>query len=300
LSVAQGRIRAAAPDPSGQEILMTVPPAAVLRSFAACCAFVVLAGCATTGERHPADPWEPGNRKAFAFNQAVDRAALRPVAKGYVAVVPKWMRTSVTNFFYNLDLPITIANQLLQGKPRQAGQDTLRFALNTTLGIGGLFDPASDAGLPRHNEDLGQTLGRWGVPPGPYLMVPLLGPSHVRDLPSHVFNRFLQPFYWYNYGNERWISLGLSIVDQRARLLPLDETLARAYDPYAFVRDAFIQRRLYQVWDGNIPERYLPPEDEPADGEEPWPENEPDESDESDGTDDAPGDTPAPPQGQPD
>jgi len=133
---------------------------------------------------------------------------------------------------------ITIANQLLQGKPKQAGQDTLRFAMNTTLGIGGLFDPASDANLPVHDEDFGQTLGRWGVPPGPFLMLPLLGPSHVRDLPSNVFNRFLQPFYWYNYGNERWISLGLSLLDKRARLLPLDATLARTYDPYGFIRDA--------------------------------------------------------------
>jgi phospholipid-binding lipoprotein MlaA len=284
LIVAQGRIAATAPDPSGLEILMTVSPAAALRSFAACCAILLLAGCATTGEPHPADPWEPGNRQVFAFNQAVDRAALRPVAKGYVAVVPKWMRTSVTNFFHNLDMPITIANQLLQGKPKQAGQDTLRFAMNTTLGIGGLFDPASDANLPRHDEDFGQTLGRWGVPPGPFLMLPLLGPSHVRDLPSNVFNRFLQPFYWYNYGNERWISLGLSIVDKRARLLPLDAALARAYDPYAFIRDAYIQRRLYQVWDGNIPERFLPPEaddfeddfeDDPATLEEESVPNEP-------------------------
>jgi phospholipid-binding lipoprotein MlaA len=98
-------------------------------------------------------------------------------------------------------------------------------------------------------------------------MVPLLGPSHVRDLPSHVFNRFLQPFYWYNSGNERWFSLGLSIVDKRARLLPLDATLARTYDPYGFIRDAFIQRRLYQVWDGNIPERFLPPEEVDVEGE---------------------------------
>jgi phospholipid-binding lipoprotein MlaA len=270
---------------------MTVLPATVLRSLAACCALLLLAGCATTGEPHPADPWEPGNRKVFAVNQAIDRATLKPVAKAYESTLPKWMRNSVTNFFKNLDMPITIANQLLQGKPKQAAQDTLRFAMNTTLGIGGLFDPASDANLPVHDEDFGQTLGRWGVPPGPFLMLPLLGPSHVRDLPSNVFNRFLQPFYWYNYGNERWISLGLSIVDMRARLLPLDATLARTYDPYGFIRDAYMQRRLYQVWDGNIPERFLPPpeedfeedfegepatlDEEPAPDEEPQPEEPP-------------------------
>jgi phospholipid-binding lipoprotein MlaA len=166
------------------------------------------------------------------------------------------MRNSVTNFFSNLGLPSTIVNQLLQGKPVAAGQDTLRFAMNLTLGIGGLFDPASDANLPRHDEDLGQTLGRWGVPPGPYLTLPLLGPSHLRDVPSIVANRFLEPFYWYNYGNERWISLGLSILDTRARLLPLDATLQRAYD-----RDAYSQRRLFQVYDGDVPEELLAPDE---------------------------------------
>lgn len=258
---------------------MTVLSAVASRSIAASCILLLLAGCATTSAPRPADPWEPANRKVWAFNDAVDKAALRPVARGYVAAVPQWMRNRVTSFFENLDTPITIANQLLQGKPKAAGQDTLRFAMNTTLGIGGLFDPASDANLPRHDEDLGQTLGVWGVPAGPYLMLPLLGPSHVRDVPSHVFNRFLQPFYWYNYGNERWISLGVSIVDKRARLLPLDGTLARAYDPYAFIREAFIQRRLYQVWDGNIPERYLPPPDEDEPEDEPPDEAAPPEED---------------------
>jgi len=236
---------------------MTVLPAAVLRSIAACCTLFLLAGCATTGTGTPGDPWEGANRKVYAFNDAIDRAALKPVAKKYEAAVPKTIRTSITNFFSNLDTPITIANQLLQGKFKAAGQDTLRFAMNTTLGIGGLFDPASDANLPRHDEDLGQTLGRWGVPPGPYVMLPFLGPSHLRDVPSQVFNRFLEPFYWYNYGNERWFSLALSLVDKRARLLPLDATLERAYDPYGFIRDAYSQRRLFQVYDGNVPEELL-------------------------------------------
>lgn len=252
---------------------MNVMPAAAPPSVAACCILLLLAGCATTGERHPGDPWEGANRKIYAVNDAVDQAALKPVAKGYQAVLPKWVRTSVTNFFANLDTPPTIVNQVLQGKLRAAGQDMLRFTLNTTLGIGGFFDPASDAGLPRHDEDLGQTLGLWGVPPGPYVMLPFLGPSHLRDLPSQVFNRFLEPFYWYNYGNERWFSLGLSLVDKRARLLPLDATLARTYDPYGFIRDAYSQRRLFQVYDGNVPEELLPQdeqefEDEPEGTEE--------------------------------
>jgi len=236
-------------------------PAAVSRSIAACCV-LLLAGCATTGTGTPGDPWEGANRNVYAFNDTIDKATLKPVAKGYEANVPKWMRTSVSNFFANLDMPITIVNQLLQGKVKAAGQDTLRFAMNTTLGIGGLFDPATDANLPRHDEDLGQTLGRWGVPPGPYVMLPFLGPAHLRDVPSQVFDRFLEPFYWYNYGNERWISLGVSLVDTRARLLPLDSTLQRVYDPYAFIRDAYSQRRLFQVYDGNVPEELLPKDEE--------------------------------------
>jgi phospholipid-binding lipoprotein MlaA len=250
---------------------------AAVRRTAACCAILLLAGCATTGERNAADPFEPANRKVYAFNDGVDRYTLKPAAKAYEKTLPKWMRTSVTNFFENLGYPATIVNQLLQGKLKAVGQDTLRFAMNTTLGIGGLFDPASDANLPRHEEDLGQTLGKWGVPPGPYLMLPLLGPSHLRDLPSQVFDRLLEPFYWYDYGAERWISLGVSLVDKRARLLPLDATLQRTYDPYGFIRDAYTQRRLFQVYDGDIPEEMLPPEeeideefdDEPAAPEEP-------------------------------
>lgn len=256
---------------------MTLVPTAALRSLTASCLMLLMAGCATTAERTPGDPFEPTNRQVYSFNVGVDRATLRPAARAYVATVPKVARTSVSNFFYNLGMPIVIVNQLLQGKPKQAGQDTLRFAMNLTLGIGGLFDPAADANLPRHDEDFGQTLGLWGVPPGPYLMLPLLGPSHLRDLPSIVVDRFLQPFFWYDYGNARWISLGLSLLDTRARLLPLDETLGRAYDPYAFVRDAFTQRRLYQVFDGNIPERFLPQEEElpDEDEDEGLPESEP-------------------------
>jgi len=256
---------------------MSARPAAVSR-LVACCLALLLAGCATTAECNPADPLEPANRSIYDFNTAVDRVTLKPVAKTYVAHVPKWMQTSVSNFFFNLGLPWTIANQLLQGKLKEAGQDTLRFAMNTTLGIGGLFDPAKDANLPRHEEDLGQTLGRWGVPPGPYLMLPFLGPSHLRDLPSVVGQRFLEPFYWYNYGNERWISLGISLVDKRARLLPLEPTLERTYDPYGFIREAYTQRRLFQVYDGDVPPELMPQdenfedeefEDEPATGDEP-------------------------------
>lgn len=271
---------------------MTALPAALLRTAAGCLA-LLLAGCATTGERNATDPLEPANRKVYAFNHGVDRYTLKPAAKAYERALPKLVRTSVGNFFDNLSYPGTIVNQLLQGKLKEAGQDTLRFTLNTTLGIGGLFDPASDANLPRHDEDLGQTLGRWGVPPGPYLMLPLLGPAHLRDVPSQVFDRLLEPFYWYDYGAERWISLGISLVDKRARLLPLDAALERTYDPYGFIRNAYTQRRLFQVYDGDVPEEMLPPEPEDEEFDE-EPAVEPDES-----SDEVPGVAEAPAEPQP-
>ncbi|MFO1407304.1 MAG: VacJ family lipoprotein [Steroidobacteraceae bacterium] len=217
----------------------------------------LLAGCATTGPKDPADPWQPMNRGVYSFNVAVDKATLKPAAKVYRDQVPKLVRTGVGNFFTNLSVPATALNDLLQGKPVAASQDLLRFVINTTLGWGGIFDIATPSGVPIHQEDLGQTLGKWGVPAGPYVMVPLLGPSTVRDLPSAVVDRLLEPLYWFNPGNARWISLGLSAVDTRANLLPLDKSLAKTYDPYAFVRNAYLQRREFLIYDGNPPEQPL-------------------------------------------
>jgi len=159
--------------------------------------------------------------------------------------------------------PTTIVNQFLQGKFKEGGQDTARFLLNTTLGWGGLIDVASGGTkLPKHDEDSGQTLGRWGVPAGPYLMLPFLGPATVRDTPARIVDDFTQPFRWYDWGSERWLSLGLSFVDKRAQFLPLDKTLEQTYDPYAFIRNAYLQRRQYSVYDGDPPEDKLPEEDD--------------------------------------
>ena len=253
-------------------------PAAVRIAVVACVAWLALGlgGCATSGgtraeagqprERNP-DPFEPMNRGVFAFNNTLDRYALRPVAKAYKDHVPQPVQTGVGNFFVNLGYPTTILHQFLQGKFKQGTQDIGRFVLNTTLGWGGIFDVASGGtNLPIHNEDSGQTLGRWGVPPGPFLMLPFLGPANLRDAPARVADDFTQPFRWYDSGSERWFSLGLSFVDRRAGLLPLDDVLARAYDPYVFVRDAYQQRRLYLVHDGNPPRAQL--EDDAAWAEE--------------------------------
>jgi phospholipid-binding lipoprotein MlaA len=236
-----------------------MPPPAAGRCLPAliACGALVLAGCASTAERTPSDPIEPFNRGVYKFNDALDRGVLKPAAKGYVKVTPEWLRTGVGNFYTNLKGPGTIVNQLLQGKFLAAGQDLGRLLLNLTFGLGGVIDVASMNDMPQHDEDFGQTLGKWGVPSGPYLMLPFLGPATVRDGPSKIADSFLEPFYWYNYGNERWFSLALSFVDDRARLLPLDDTLAETYDPYAFIRDAYLQRRQYLVYDGDPPEEPL-------------------------------------------
>jgi phospholipid-binding lipoprotein MlaA len=232
--------------------------AALLAVFALC-----LAGCATTNpdgsprERNP-DPWEPMNRSIFGFNDAIDRNALRPVAVAYRDHTPELVQTGVGNFYENLGYPTTILHLVLQGKFMSSARATGRFLLNTTLGWGGVIDVASGGtSLPKYNEDSGQTLGWWGVPPGPYLVLPFLGPATVRDAPARVADDFTQPFRWYNADNERWFSLALSLVNTRAGLLPYDRLVREAYDPYVFVRDAWLQRRLYAVFDGNIPARKL-------------------------------------------
>jgi phospholipid-binding lipoprotein MlaA len=230
-----------------------LPAGRTLPALVACVA-LALVGCASTAERTPTDPIEPFNRGVHKFNDSLDRAVLRPTAQAYVKVMPEWFRTGVGNFYTNLKGPGTILNQLLQGKFREAGQDTGRFLLNLTFGLGGVIDVATMNELPQHDEDFGQTLGTWGVPPGPYLVLPFLGPSTVRDGPSKIVDGFLEPLYWYPNDEARWGSLVLSFIDDRARLLPLDATLAETYDPYAFIRDAFLQRRQYLVYDGNPPE----------------------------------------------
>ena len=232
-------------------MIIPVPSRLLPVALAAC---VLLGGCASTEHRVASDPLEPMNRGIFKFNDGLDRAALKPAAKAYVKITPNWLRTGVGNFFTNLSGPTTIVNQVLQGKIVAAGQDTLRLLINTTLGWGGVLDVASGARLPMHEEDLGQTLGRWGVPPGPYLMLPLVGPATVRDAPARIADEFSRPLHWYNRDNLRWSSLALSLLDTRARLLPLDKTLEETYDRYAFLRDAYLQRRQYQVYDGNPPE----------------------------------------------
>jgi phospholipid-binding lipoprotein MlaA len=218
------------------------------------CLLLALAGCASlpSGKTDPRDPWERFNRSVFKFNDGLDRAIAKPVAKGYVKVVPRVIRTGISNAYSNLDTVPTIINDALQGKFRQAGHDSARFLLNSTLGLGGLFDPASAAGLEYNEEDLGQTLGKWGVESGPYLMLPILGPSSARDAFSRAADTFLEPVWYLEDDSTRYLIRLGDLLDQRASLLELDAQLERSYDKYAFVRNAWLQRREYQVKDGDV------------------------------------------------
>src|ERR1700686_2252111 len=222
---------------------------------AALCVVYLLgvSGCVTlppNSQRVPQDPWESWNRGVYKFNDKLDRAVAKPVTKAYVRVVPQPIRTGVTNFFENLNTTTVMINDALQGKFLAAGNDLGRFLLNSTVGLGGILDPATPAGLAHNDEDFGQTLGHWGVHPGPFVELPILGPSDLRDAPSRVVDSYTNPR---QYVNNTWVKYGLwlpSLVDTRASLLPLDETLTHVYDPYAFVRDAYLQRRAYLVSDG--------------------------------------------------
>jgi phospholipid-binding lipoprotein MlaA len=215
---------------------------------------LLCAGCATvpSGKPDPRDPWERFNRTSFAINDALDRATLKPAAKAYKKVTPKIVRTGISNFISNLDTISTVVNDVLQGKMRQAGQDSARFLMNTTLGLGGLFDPASAAGLERNDEDFGQTLGKWGVKSGPYLMLPLLGPSTLRDSFARIPDQFTHPVNYLEDDSTRYLIRAVDVLDLRAGLLDLDAQLEKSYDRYAFVRSAWLQRREYMVTDGNI------------------------------------------------
>jgi len=230
---------------------------------------LALAGCATTPAT-AGDPLERWNRGVYRINDAIDRGVLKPVATRYRRHVPQVIRTGVSNVLTNLAYPTTIVNDLLQLKLKDTVSDLGRFALNSTLGLGGLLDPASRVGLARNDEDFGQTLGRWGVPPGPYLMLPLLGPSTLRDAPAFAVDTQtdLRSQLDLKTGERAAVAV-LSVLDGRASLLSLDDSIRRAFDPYAFVRDAWLQRREYKVRDGDVPDEVAEPwEDEPLPEEE--------------------------------
>ena len=239
------------------------------------CAALATLGAARAAADPPKDPLERLNRATYAFNDALDRMLARPAARAYKAIVPEPARNAVSNVLANLRYPTVIVNDALQAKFLDAGSDTSRFVVNTVIGIGGLFDPATRFGIPVHDEDFGQTLGRWGVPPGPYLVLPFVGPSDFRDAPGKVVDHFTGGDYYLRYASSDALSstdteYGLyaaRLLDQRTELLSADAAIRDAFDPYAVVRNAYVARRQYLVLDGNIPEETY---DEPV-GDAPSP-----------------------------
>lgn len=211
---------------------------------------LLLAGCATGPDANPKDPLEPFNRSVYRFNDAVDTAVLKPVATAYVQVAPSPVRTGVSNFFGNLGDLWSAVNAGLQLRPRETADNLLRFSVNTVLGLGGLLDIASEAGIPRTRIDFGQTLGRWGVPSGPYLVLPFMGPSTVRDTGGLVADAAGDPVGHVEHIPSRNSLYALRVVDTRAGLLRAGEIFdGAALDRYSFLRDFYLNRRQRQIDD---------------------------------------------------
>ncbi len=212
----------------------------------------LLGGCATSG--NPKDPIEGFNRAMFSFNEGLDKVIIKPVAQGYEAALPSPIRTGVTNFFANIADVFIAVNNLLQGKVPEAAGDAGRFVVNSTIGILGVFDVATEMGLEKHEEDFGQTFGRWGVGPGAYVVIPFFGPRDVRDTVGLVLDVKADPVANVDHIATRNTLLAVRIVSDRANLLPADKVIEEAaLDKYSYMRDAYLQRRRSLIYDGNAP-----------------------------------------------
>ncbi|MDM0031642.1 VacJ family lipoprotein [Variovorax sp. J22P271] len=218
-------------------------------------ALVLASGCATGPNANPADPLEPLNRQVYRFNNTLDDALLKPAATVYVKVLPSPVRSGVNNFFGNLSDVWSFVNSVAQLKLQDSAQTFMRVNVNTVFGLGGILDVATELGIDRHSEDFGQTLGRWGVPAGPYLMLPILGPSTLRDtaaLPVDLRGDLVSGVSDISVRNSMY---AIRLIDIRANLLRVGQLLDdAALDRYTFTRDAFLQRRRNEVHDGNLPD----------------------------------------------
>jgi phospholipid-binding lipoprotein MlaA len=228
-----------------------------LRCLCAALAVAVLAGCAAAPSRE--DPFEPMNRASYAVHEVVDGKIVKPMVQAYVDYTPRPIRQAISNFFGNIDDMFSVINDFLQWKLDKAGNDMGRVITNTGFGLLGLIDIASDAGIEKGNEDFGQTFGYWGIPQGPYLFIPVFGPTTVRDGSGWVIRGYTSPISYIPDVSTRNILWGIGLVDLRASALQA-ETLVNqaAIDPYTFIRRAYLQRREYLVHDGKPP----PPKDE--------------------------------------
>jgi phospholipid-binding lipoprotein MlaA len=224
----------------------------VIRMIVAFALAMALVGCAST--TNPKDPLEGFNRAMFTFNDKLDKVALKPAASAYQSTLPSFVQTGVGNFFGNIGDVWTAVNNLLQGKVADGFSDIARVAINTTLGLVGLIDIGTEAGFQKHKEDFGQTLAKWGVGPGPYIVLPLLGPSTLRDTVALPVD--FKGDLWLYQDPVRVRNTGsvIRIIDKRAALLDAGNLIEdAALDPYQFVRDAYLQRRLSQIYDGDVP-----------------------------------------------
>ena len=224
---------------------------------------LAMTGCATTsnlsGDFNPDDPYEKSNRKVFEFNNKIDKLFLRPVTDFYDKNTPEFAQTSITNFFANLDDIRISINNLLQGNVAESLSDITRFFINSIFGLGGFFDVASEMGLEKHSEDFGQTLGKWGAKPGPYLMLPFLGPSTTRDAFTFVGDTALAPALSLDDNAARLGLISLDLINTYSAFTGIADIESK--DQYAFLRDAYLERRKYEVNDGLSEEELSKDED---------------------------------------
>ena len=227
------------------------------RSLALAAAIVSLAGCAAAPSRD--DPFEPMNRASYRVHEVVDGKIVKPMVQAYVDYTPHPVQRGISNFFGNIDDFFSFINDVLQGKPDKAGNDLGRVITNTAFGVLGLIDIASDAGVPKGNEDFGQTFGYWGLPQGPYIFIPVFGPTTVRDGTGWIIRAYASPIGYIPDVATRNILWGIGAVDLRASALQAESLINQAaLDPYTFIRRSYLQRREYLVYDGKPP----PPKDD--------------------------------------
>lgn len=230
-------------------------PRALIAGLLSC--LVLAGGCAATGPQSEqvseVDPWEATNRRIDAFNTRVDDATLKPIAQGYDKLIPDFLQRGVSNFSSNLRGPLHIVNNFLQGAGSEGFSETGRFLVNSTLGIGGLFDVASRMGFEEYSEDFGQTLAVWGVPSGPYVMVPFYGPQTLRDALALPLDFLADPLLYYEHDRIRYSIFALRSIDLRARFLSVEKFVEDSYDPYIAIRESYLQHRQFEIYDGNPP-----------------------------------------------
>ena len=221
-------------------------------------AALLAGGCAAhpaapRDERSPADPWEPMNRQIHGFNTGFDKVTFKPLAKGYAIIFPQFLRTGIRNFSSNLRAPTHSLNNFLQGKGKNGLSELGRFLANSTFGLLGVLDVATDMGLERHPEDFGQTFATWGIPDGPFLTVPILGPRTLRDAFAIPLNILADPLIWYDNASVRDKLWFIRAVDVREKLFTAESLLEGSQDRYLSIREAYLQNRLYLIFDGDPP-----------------------------------------------